>query len=490
MKCDDARHWLLTGRSDAPPPAALERHLQRCARCRRQREQIKRLDAKTGTLAAPPAPADARRRLNARLERTPQQPPRRAPRWGVPWQRIAAYAAAAAVLLTVGCLVGRMTTAPNEQVVQGPPTLPTRVPAVTDRIAVLPRLVEQDVKLAAATTPAEQMTHLAGLADVLRGEALRLAKDGPREELPVVADLYSRVLRQGVLGRARVIPKEQRPVQVAQLAADLRSGRDQLLAAARGSEPIVSDCLSSLGAAALETGQALHDPPAAASASAPPPAPSLLAAVVLAGLRLGESSDALTRAEVCSELAEQLAQALPLLPTDAKTEPLAPLGDQLSALIEKGVGDNLDVAAKTPATPTAPKVEQVRSRRDRACATLRRNLERLRGPAWGSLRRALEARGKDWGHFHHGHSKGPKGGPIGFPGKHRNGEADQPVNGPSKGSKSRSWFPGFPKKHGARRDNTTRSWAAPNGNYLNEKGLRTRGITGRAAQVSAVGAFH
>lgn len=395
MKCDDTRHWLLTGRSDAPPPAAVRRHLQSCARCRRQRAKIENLDAKARTLATPTASNDARQRLAARLARTTQQSPKVAPRVGAPWRRIATYTAAAVVLLTVGSLIGRMTTStsPSERIAEAPP-LPT---TDADHLAVLPRLVEQDVRLAAATTPAEQLTHLARLADVLRGEALRLAKVGPHEELPVVADLYGRVLREGVMGRVRAIPKERRPVQVAQLAADLRSDRDELFAAAKGAGPIVSDCLNSLGEAARETGQTLLDPPAAAPTAAPPPAPSLLAAIVLAGLRLGEAPDALTRADICSELAEQLAQALPLLPAGQKTEPLAPLGAQLGALLAKGVDANLQTVTK-PAGPAAPKVAEVRNRLDRTCAVLRRNLERAPAPARAGLRHALEASGRSLHH--------------------------------------------------------------------------------------------
>src|SRR5207249_2743443 len=93
---------------------------------------------------------------------------------------------------------------------------------------VAARALQCDVQLAQATARAEQLQALKGLAGELRGEAVRLSRDGPLEQVPLVARLYERVVRQGLTGRARALPAKQRQRAFPALARQLEEDETEL----------------------------------------------------------------------------------------------------------------------------------------------------------------------------------------------------------------------------------------------------------------------
>src|SRR5206468_10712566 len=75
------------------------------------------------------------------------------------------------------------------------------------------RLLERDLRLARTTQPGEQLRLLGDMAGDLRTEAVQLARQGAREDAALVAGLYGRVVRRGVVGRALVLPPQQAQVR-------------------------------------------------------------------------------------------------------------------------------------------------------------------------------------------------------------------------------------------------------------------------------------
>jgi hypothetical protein len=110
-------------------------------------------------------------------------------------------AAAAAVLIACGILLGLALTR------HAPPA--AEAPLAEQDLLI--RLVDCDVRLAETGSPGQRVETLAELADALRreGDALRRA-DGGEDELREVARLYAKVVREGVVSRARALPPAER----------------------------------------------------------------------------------------------------------------------------------------------------------------------------------------------------------------------------------------------------------------------------------------
>src|SRR5260370_294932 len=151
MKCKQVRLWLLTTQGNGPAPSGLRKHLYDCARCRRARERLVKLD-------------DAVRRLPLPAG-NPASPARL-------WERIGP--AAPAVL---------------------PPVLPTPPPAAPPPppgpllTALYERILRQGIAGRVAALPPDQK------ADLAKSAAGRLrASDAEveavaRESVPVVAEM-------------------------------------------------------------------------------------------------------------------------------------------------------------------------------------------------------------------------------------------------------------------------------------------------------------
>jgi hypothetical protein len=104
------------------------------------------------------------------------------------------------MILTTVALTA-LSRAPAPQVAKPEPVLPDPLVA---------KLLEHDLRLAAAKTPGERLKVLADMAGVLHAETQKLARAADAEDLNVLAKEYRRVVRDGVAARARDVPVEQR----------------------------------------------------------------------------------------------------------------------------------------------------------------------------------------------------------------------------------------------------------------------------------------
>jgi hypothetical protein len=404
MRCRHAQLWLLTTRPGAPRPATLRRHLQRCARCRRHDADLSTLDRRVRSLPVPPGDPDGPARCKEALARLPQQAPAPAAKPRRPWSAVRwiAWPAAAAILVALGGFVGRMTGPPAAAKAKIEPSPIAPVAAV---VALKPRLrtdavvcvLDQDLRLAGGGTAPEQIQALDQVGAALHAEALALAREGLLDQLPAAVALYDRVLRHGLLGRARPLRPEERPAVLAGILPQLKDAQAQARAAADGAPPAVSELLKHVADTAAETAGLLEKgsfPPLSASA---PPAEGqpLLAILVWHGLRLGESPTPIQRAEVCSDLAHHLSQSIVLLAAAGDNDPVGPLGERLEQLMQAGVADNLDRAAQAdPQGKQAERRDRVWQKAGLAAALVQRNVPDAAVAAGPGLQKALEIAAK------------------------------------------------------------------------------------------------
>ena len=214
MNCETCQRRLLASADPEAPAAAVRAHLAECSACRRRQRQLLRLERHVPLLPVPPGQGK-NRLLNKLLildAPAPAPPPPSQtipmparPWWRGPRVRRLGGAAAAAVLIGCGVLLG-LAQLRRDQTADLP-----RVNVAEPEPDLVARLVECDARLAAAEASHKQVEELAEMADALRreGQALRRA-DAGAAEMGEVARLYAKVIREGVVARARALPTAER----------------------------------------------------------------------------------------------------------------------------------------------------------------------------------------------------------------------------------------------------------------------------------------
>jgi tetratricopeptide (TPR) repeat protein len=292
----------------------------------------------------------------------------------------------AVAALFLGLILGWMLFGPREPPPPEGPSLPSpsfRAGPVSDRL--MGRLVEHHLELAGTLEPAEQLALLSRMADDLRGEALRLARQASPEELPLVTHLYERVLREGVAPRAWALPAGQRQQLLPPLARHLRQTESEVEQAAKESPLLIADLLRPMGAAARDvSGLLLAD-----QEPIPPPergrslltgdglgtSHTVLVALVAQSLLLAGESDALRRAYYCNDVADHLALAVQMASARGDTEQATRLGKYLGDIMDRGVSGNLNrVRVEEPDDPRLAELARVIQRAARAVEALEKDL--------------------------------------------------------------------------------------------------------------------
>jgi hypothetical protein len=248
MTCKQATHWLLQADDGAAPPDAVAEHLRDCRRCRRRRVRLRRLNAAVRRLPVPPDNPAARALVIERIRTAAAQqvpaatlrpPAARLPAAVRPWRRWLARAAMILVLVGgFGWLV--LETGDTEVDEQG----------ATESTDVVARLVERHLQLAEGLSPDERFQVFAAMAVDLRNESLRLAKQPGAKELPALARLYDKVVRDGLLARAGQLPEESRRPLVLAVVAELRQTENEARTAAAHAPPETAASLQALAASA------------------------------------------------------------------------------------------------------------------------------------------------------------------------------------------------------------------------------------------------
>jgi hypothetical protein len=249
MKCDDLRKRLLALERPDRPAADLRSHLARCEACRRLQSRLVGLERAVPRI---PVPASQRRVafVASLLDPTPQPQPAddhsldppvvattlsipRAPQRGDRFQRrdrglrklaLATGLAAGLVLFALCWSVWQKVEAVNEQ--RTAARFVPRKPTAADPL--LASLMKRDVTLARAHTVRERVEALAGIADDLQGEICTVARAMASKDLDELAQLYERVLREGLLRQAAQLSPQEKPAILEPLAGRLSLAAGQL----------------------------------------------------------------------------------------------------------------------------------------------------------------------------------------------------------------------------------------------------------------------
>lgn len=118
---------------------------------------------------------------------------------------LVAGVAAALVLFVTGFLLWYGTRQESPLVVNRPTK---KVPQVDPLVA---ELMRRNLKLAEGATPQDRVEAMAGVAQQLHDRSRKLAPQAAADDMAVLANLYDRVVREGILTRAKDVPAEARP---------------------------------------------------------------------------------------------------------------------------------------------------------------------------------------------------------------------------------------------------------------------------------------
>lgn len=419
MNCEVVEHWLLAERSDAALPAEVRHHLAECTACLRQRSLLRQLDRLAHEVPVPPANPAIKAALWDRLEpreEVPQEPPMpvRSRRRSIPFHtQMVALATCVLLLIGVGLIIGRLTVLrpekPDEPASVEVKPLPPRekqpkTPSSPQERLVYLRLADRNVQLAAATSGPQRVDSLTHMAEELQTEAVSKARQGPLDEVARLVRLYQIVLQSGVAGQAFKLPPNEREAVSPRLVKALTGSAAQVDKAVAASVPAVADLLRPMAISARVVAAAIVAGKSPAIAKVAPLDDDSLDRLVQFGLRLADEPDPLRRADVSADLANFLSHSIVLYSVSGDDHTVGELGTSLGALIETGIGDNLDRAASDDWTgDRQPEIEKVRLRASQPAEVLEQNLAKAPAAAAPAIQKALDT-------SRHGWEKAAKGG--------------------------------------------------------------------------------
>lgn len=222
MNCSQCQRQLLE--EQAGPE--VEAHLAECMACRQWHKMLLQIESQVPLLPVPPsirkaqlqdelireaAPAPATMPMpRATIPMPVSAPAPAAPSPSIirfPWRKLAMGAgglAAAGVLIACGIFLGNMLSPPRNQNLQA--LIKNGVADTT----LASKLIQLDMQLARSDSPRERVETLAKLAQNLEGESRSLAEVAKPKELQTLAKLYSKVVEEGLVARARKLPIAER----------------------------------------------------------------------------------------------------------------------------------------------------------------------------------------------------------------------------------------------------------------------------------------
>jgi hypothetical protein len=398
MNCHETYLWMLEVEDPAaPPPAPVVEHLRGCRKCRRRQRRLQRL--LTAVHKLPPPPVNPRARL-AVLELVrqsaapasvpmPKPRPRRVSRRWL-WQVVPVAAAALLVLGLFGWLVQRLQDTTNSVV-----PLHGEGLAFWNDGDLRSQLLKWNLRLAEAKAPVEQLDALSGMASDLGSESIKQAGVVDNANLTCLAALYDRVIREGVVPRARALPPEERSKRLPALVKELRqTERDAEETALQ--KPAAAEPLRRLADTAHDATRALNNPELDLTKPTPkPPEPPrlLVETLVVQGLKLADENDPLKRADVCSDVADSLVRTImEASKSGSDRQEMEKLGTYLGVVIDRGVGGNLERVDPNGADPKRRReFERVRKRAGETMAELERTTQDSSPPERPALEQALQS---------------------------------------------------------------------------------------------------
>jgi hypothetical protein len=279
MKCRTCQHSLLMSGDPELPSREVADHLRECPTCREWQRRLLRIEGNVARIPVPPSRAkEALVRQLLEPDVVLPTPPAIVPLRRRPWGKIALGAGglAAAVLLVVGGIfLGQLLSralrpgtsppvarAPEER---SPPrkkapgpvlsTEPEKKPAAEPprpAPTLMARVLACDLKLAEAKSPRQRVEILAALADELQGETRAVAGVAGTKELQELAQLYEKVVRDGVVARALRLPAAERRQVLEPITEQLSRTRRDLRMLARAERREAAEPLRLIAAAARD----------------------------------------------------------------------------------------------------------------------------------------------------------------------------------------------------------------------------------------------
>jgi hypothetical protein len=271
--------------SDLGPEAAA--HVAECLLCRAWQQQLIKIEHNVRLLptpssspqafldqhifqnrpAATPPTIPMGRLAEERPATLPMSSPtaRPTPRWRQPrWlATVAGGLAAAGILIACGIFLGNMLSRAlrddGDLVVKNDKSpspagkkdvaldAPKAAPQLNPLVA---KLLESDLQLAEADTPRQRVEQLARIAGALDGETTKYGNVRAGAELDRLAKLYGKVIQDGVVARARTLPREERRAVLTGIADQLDKSSKRAEAGAREAMPETAGSLRQVAVAA------------------------------------------------------------------------------------------------------------------------------------------------------------------------------------------------------------------------------------------------
>lgn len=224
--------------------------------------------------------------------------------------------------------------------------------------ALVARLVDRDMKLAAAQQPGERVQVLAEIADDIHGETANLVNHAESDDLMHLARLYHRVIHEGVMEQARIVPAEARDDILGPISAQLSRVREDAETTEHAA-PAYAGPMRLIADAAREASAQLQVKGSPATTAAPARElpgvdrvrqlqqnRELIERLVQSSLYLAGAVDPLKRADVCGALAKFFALEVGLAATSHDGPRAVELGAHFEDVLKRGVAENLTVARR------------------------------------------------------------------------------------------------------------------------------------------------
>jgi hypothetical protein len=299
MNCDACRQHLLMTLDPESPALDVAGHLAECLACRDWQHQLTHIEDNVRRLPVPASSPDAF--VNKLLGGAPMSaspsgvpngdannpgashpgaaapallpfpaPEAPVPSTAVPWAPkrrwliIGGSVAAAGVLIAAGILLGNLVSGalrPQDNVAQNndrPLADNAKAPEKPGpdgkdpgpRKTLVDVLMASNLELAEAETPRDRVEELAKIARALHGQTAKLVRAGATKEMERLAALYARVIREGVVPRAKSLPAKERQAALENIAGELARVGQEAEDMARTANPATVEPLRAISAAA------------------------------------------------------------------------------------------------------------------------------------------------------------------------------------------------------------------------------------------------
>jgi hypothetical protein len=257
MNCSVLQRRLLELEKPDRPPPEVRAHLAACAGCRRWQRRLLLIEQRVPLIPVPPSSAKSAvmRRVLAEPAPAAKEPSRAEPPKFRPFSPTAApgYRGPQKIALATALAAGLVLFAIGFWSLQPPKEPPKQ--HFSDSLTA--RLVQHDLKLAAATKPQEKVKVLAALAEDLHGETRALAKVARPEDLRALAGLYEKV-GQGLVTQAENLSFGERSQVLDRIMQQLADTADDAQELAKTVSPAAATHLLAIASAAQKTEGQLH----------------------------------------------------------------------------------------------------------------------------------------------------------------------------------------------------------------------------------------